>query len=178
MADNLNTWKLGQTESFPWTSTDVKKSGSTFYKHFYSSKYICIRQEDGGHRGIMIKVLGRTAARDITIVGGEPFCKDEKEEMLKATSYGSFRFPTTDEVVEVLEILAAKPELVPMLDANSMHLNPKAPFWVRETATGLLLGKKPQFYDPETTRLSTSVPHSLPPYRISLLYFYQGEVMV
>ena len=59
-----------------------------------------------------------------------------------------------------------------------MHLNPAAPFWVRETSTNLLLRKKPQFYDPNTTKLSTSPDATLPPYRITLLYFYKGELIL
>ena len=178
MEENVNSWKMGEIASFPWTSSNLKKSGSTFYKHFYSSKYMCIREEDGGHRGILLKVLGRTSARDITMVGGEPFCKDEKEEMLAGKTYTSFRFPTLNEVIEVLEILRDNPKVCPLLEENSMHLNPAAPFWVRETSTNLLLRKKPQFYDPNTTKLSTSPDATLPPYRITLLYFYKGELIL
>ena len=177
MEENENSWKLGEFATFPWVSTDTKKSGSTFYKHFYSSTYLCIREEDGGHRGILLKVLGRTSARDIIMVGGEPFCKDEKEEMLAGKTYSSFRFPTTNEVMDVLEILQTTSDFGALLDGNSMHINPVAPFWVREPGTSLLLQKKPKFYDPKTGKHSTSADTNLPPYRISLLYFYKGELI-
>lgn len=137
MKPNENSWKVGEKTSFPWKSTVFKKNGTTIYKHFYSSSFICIREEDEGHRGILLKVIGRTSPKDIIMVGGEPFCKDEKDEM---------------------------------------HVNPQATFWVRESARSMLLMKKPQFYDVSTNKVGPATD-STPHYRLTLLYFHNGELI-
>ena len=176
MKPNENSWKVGEKASFPWKSTIFKKSGTTIYKHFYSSSFICIREEDEGHRGILLKVIGRTSPKDIIMVGGEPFCKDEKEEMIVGKTYSSYRFPTTDEVTDVVEILRGNPELLALLDKTEMHVNPQATFWVRESARSMLLMKKPQFYDVSTNKVGPATD-STPHYRLTLLYFNKGELI-
>lgn len=176
METKENQWKVGELVSFPWKSTVFKKSGSTIYKHFYSSRFICIREEDAGHRGVLLKVLGRTSLKDILMVGGEPFCKDEREDRLSGKTYSSFRFPSSAEVMDALEILRANQGLLAIFDKESMHLNLNATFWVRESARNLLLMKKPQYYD-TGTGLVTTASGSLAHYRLTMLYFRNGELI-
>lgn len=171
-----NSWKKGELVNFPWESNIFKKSGSTIYKHFYSSRFICIREEDEGHRGILLKVLGRTSPRDILMVGGEPFCKDERDDRLNGKTYSSFRFPTSEEVIEALGILRNDPELLQTFEKESMHLNINATYWVREATRSLLLVKKPQFYD-ASTNIITNVTDGTSHYRLTMLYFYKGEII-
>ena len=176
MESKENQWKVGELVSFPWKSTVFKKSGSTIYKHFYSSRFICIREEDEGHRGILLKVLGRTSPRDIMMVGGEPFCKDERDDRLGGKTYSSFRFPSSEEVIDALEILRANPGLLAVFEKESMHLNLNATFWVRESARNFLLMKKPQYYGIHTgvvTKATGNVPH----YRLTMVYFRNGELI-
>lgn len=177
MEQKENSWKLGETVSFPFTSTEFKKSGSTFYKHYYSSSFICIREEDEGHRGILLKVLGRTSAQNILIVGGEPFCKDEKEEMISGKTYASYRFPKSTEVSEVIEILSKNPELKDLLEREDMHINLHASFWVRETASKFLVMRQPQYWDPDDESFHT-VSDKAPHYRLAMVYFFKGELIV
>ena len=171
-----NKWKKGELVNFPWESTTFKKSGSTIYKHFYSSRFICIREEDEGHRGILLKVLGRTSPRDVLMVGGEPFCKDERDDRIGGKTYSSFRFPTTDEVTEALGILRENPDLMPIFEKEGMHLNLNATFWVREPARSLLIVKKPQFYDTGTNTIATA-SDGTSHYRLTMVYFYKGQII-
>ena len=178
MEEKKNTWKLGEKADFPFTSTEFKKSGSffkTFYKHFYSSRFICIREETDEQPGILLKVLGRTSPKDIIIVGGEPFCKDEKEEMISGRTYASYRFPTIKQVSEVVEILRENRWLKDLLENSEMHINLQAYFWVRNVAGGFLFGKKPRYFDPESKTLYT-VSDKTPHYRLAVVYFHKGEL--
>ena len=177
MESDTNTWKLGETANLPWTSKPFKKRGSTTYRHFYTSHYVCIREEDKGHRGILLKVLGKVPPRKIMMIGGEPFCKDDEDELLFGTSYASFRFPTLAELTDVLEILRNDKSLLQVLENASMHLDTDSTFWVRESSRNLLLQRKPNYYDASLGRLcpaSADAPHL----RLTMVYFYQGELIV
>ena len=176
MEQTENSWKKGELVNFPWKSNIFKKSGSTIYKHFYSSRFICIREEDEGHRGILLKVLGRTSPHDILMVGGEPFCKDDRDDRLDGKTYASFRFPTSDEVIEVLEIFRKDPKLLQTFERESMPLNINRTYWVRETVRNLFLAKRPQFYDVSTNTV-TKATDGTSHYRLTVLYFYKGEII-
>ena len=175
MAKDEKRWKLGDLESFPWTSRIFKEKGSTSYKHFYSSRFICIREEDDEHSGILLKVLGRTSPHDIMIVGDEPFCKDKRDDLLKGKAYSSYRFPTVEQLTEALAIVRENPQLMSVFEESSMHFNPQSTFWVRETARKHLFQKKPQFYDASTGNLCSSSDETLH-YRLTILYFKNGNL--
>ena len=149
MKSDNNNWKVGDIDSLPWNSILIKKKGSNVYKHFYSSRYICIREENGPQPGILLKVLGKASLREITMVGDEPFCKDERDDLLKGKVYSSYRFPTLEELTEVLAIVRENPKLMTLFEEASMHFNPNSTFWVREPASRLLFHKKPQFLPAE-----------------------------
>ena len=173
-SNNVSNWKVGEIHALPWTSTVIKKSGSTTYKHYYSSRFICIREENGEQPGILLKVLGKASASEIMMVSGEPFCKDDKDDLLKGKVYSSFRFPALEELAEVLGVFRENPKLTAMLDEAGMHLSPGSTFWVRE-AHKTLFQTKPQFYDAGAGTLSTS-PDDASHYRLSILYFHKGKL--
>ncbi|MBO7067609.1 MAG: hypothetical protein J6W52_02870 [Bacteroidaceae bacterium] len=173
MEQNENNWKIGEEVSFPWTSTTLKTSGKTFYKHFYGSRFICIRPADEGKRGILIKVLGKTSPQDIMMVGGEPFCKDDRDELVTGKSYFSYRFPALSDLKEALAIIRENPKLLPIFDKAGMHLNPDSTFWIRESVRKILF-RKPQIYDSRTGSLFTTTDGTSP-YRIALLFFLKDE---
>ena len=151
------------------------EKGSTTYRHFYSSRFICIREEDDGHPGILMKVLGRTSPHSIMTVGDEPFCKDERDDLLKGKAYSSFRFPTVEQLTEALAIIRENPELMSVFEESSMHFNPESSFWVRELTRKHLFQKKPQFYDASTGKLCTSSDEASH-YRLTMLYFKNGNL--
>ena len=174
---NENNWSLGEIANLPWTSTPFKKHGSTTYRHFYTSRFVCIREADEAHRGILLKVLGKVPSHKVMMIGGEPFCKDDGDEFGVGRSYSSFRFPSLDELVEALEILHEDKSLLQILEDASMHLDPDSTFWVRESSRSILLRKKPNYYDARQKRLcpaSTDAPH----YRLTMVYFDQGKLIL
>ena len=177
MNPERNNWKVGDIEGFPWTSTIIKKRGSTTYKHYYNSRFVCIREADAEHRGILVKVLGKTSPRDIMMVGGEPFCKDERDDLFDGKVYSSFRFPTLQDLTEVLAIIRENPSLMSVFEEASMQFNTESTFWVREPAHKLLCRKKPQFYDASTDNLSVSSDDTAH-YRLTMLYFQNGKLFV
>ena len=61
--------------------TDLKNGSRTGYKRLIASRYICIREESEGKPGILLKVLGKATKDDMLIVSGEPFCKDDADEL-------------------------------------------------------------------------------------------------
>ncbi|MCR5849599.1 MAG: hypothetical protein K6G92_02670 [Bacteroidaceae bacterium] len=177
MNSDENDWKVGDIDGFPWTSTIIKKSGSTTYKHYYNSRFICIREAGDGQSGILVKVLGKTSPHDIMLVGGEPFCKDERDDLLTNKVYSSFRFPTLQQLTEALAVIRENPSLMSVFDETSMHFDTESSFWVRETSRKLLIRKKPQFYDASTGTLCVSQDDT-PHYRLSMLYFQNGRLML
>ena len=50
------------------------------------------------------------------------FVKDDKDESFTGDTYFSFRFPTTDELKLVLEILQNNPDLIPKFDKDMSAL--------------------------------------------------------
>lgn len=177
MTSSNNTWQVGDIEGFPWTSTVIKKSGSTTYKHYYNSRFICIREADDGHCGILVKVLGKTSPQSVMMVGGEPFCKDSRDDLLNGKVYSSFRFPTLQQLTEVLAIFRENPNLMSVFDEASMHFDLDSSFWIREPAHKFLHKKKPQFYNANTGDLTVSSDDTAP-YRLTLLYFQNERLFV
>ena len=59
MKSNENTWRLGETVTLPRTEKKIKNNGSVSYEQLIGSRYICVREEAEGRRGILVKVLGK-----------------------------------------------------------------------------------------------------------------------
>lgn len=176
MESNENNWHVGEIVTLPWTSNTFKKSGSSVYKHFYSSRHVCIREADATQEGILVKVLTPTARHRISMVGGEPFCRDDVDDLFSGKAYSSFRFPTQEEVMEVLDIIRANPSLVPVFKQASMQVDTNATFWIREISRSMLLQKKPQFYDARSGNVDVAVDDTARQ-RLSILYFRSGNLI-
>ncbi len=176
MKENEHNWSVGDIVSLPLMTTRVGKSGLKSYEHLISSRYICISECDSSNRGILVKVLGKTTRDNITICGGEPFCKDEKVEMFMGDTYYSYRFPKLEELQTVLDIIRNHPALLDVFEKASMHLNIDSTFWVRDTASHLLLLKEPQFFDIQSSQLLTPGNNDSAHYRITVAYFYRSYI--
>ena len=171
MEPKENKWKLGELVALPRTNTQIKE-GRTSYEQMVGSRYICIREASDGEQGILLKVIGKLPQYQIKVVAGEPFCKDDKLEGFDGDAYYSYRFPTTDEVKEVLGILRENKELLDVFEKASMHINPYSTFWVRETVSKLYFLKTPQYFDSgkDTVTPSTGDDNDVH-YRITIAYF-------
>ena len=78
MKSNENTWRLGETVILPRTEKKIKNNGSVSYEQLIGSRYICVREEAEGRRGILVKVLGKYTPEHVITVGGHPFSKDDR----------------------------------------------------------------------------------------------------
>lgn len=170
---NENNWRLGESVSLSWNEKLMKKSGKKSYAYYAVSRYICIREATDGQSGILVKVLGRTPREHIILVNGEPFCKDEGEDLLKGRRYFSYPFPTVSALKEVLEIVGSNPGLLERFEEESMHINPASTFWVRETASHLLR-KEPQYYDASSNAVNRATDNTAH-YRLTIAYFNKNE---
>ena len=168
MPKERNTWKLGEIVKLPRTVVPLKNKR---YQYFSQSRYVCIREALNGKRGILIKYLGKVTASDIMVVGGEPFCKDDKWEGLESDFYYSFRFPTLDELNEVVDIIEGNETLQQQLADASFHIDLNKKFWVRETIRVRLIHTKLQFFDPISDSLEASGSDDDSCQRISIVYF-------
>ena len=176
MESNDNNWQVGEIAILPWTSNTFKTSGSQIYKHFFRSRFICIRESTDAQPGILVKVLDKTPLHRIMIQGGEPFCKDDVDDLFKGYAYSSFRFPTLDELTEVLNIIRSSPDLQQLFEKASMNIELNGEFWVRETTHKRLIQKKPQFYDVRAGILATASDDT-PRNRLTIVYFHNGELI-
>ena len=175
MKSNENTWRLGETVTLPRTEKKIKNNGSVSYEQLIGSRYICVREEAEGRRGILVKVLGKYTPEHVITVGGHPFSKDDREELFMGIRYFSYPFPSVNDVNEVLEILKGNPSLINFFDDASMHINPKSKFWVNKTERRMLVLKTPQCYDAYSGQTLTPSPSDMP-YRITMVYFYKGKL--
>ena len=166
--------RLGELVTLNWNDALIKKSGQTSYAYCAVSNYVCVREATDSQCGILVKVLGRISKEFIMFVNGEPFCKDEREDLFKGMRYYSYPFPTVDALKEVLEIVGSDEVLKERLKAESMSFNPLSSFWVRETA-GSFLTKKPQYYD-ATSGLLCKATDNTAHYRLTIAYFQQDEL--
>ena len=169
------SWRLGEIVTLPRTVRLLKKSGSTVYERLIGSRYVCVREATEGQRGILVKVLGKFPPEHIMTVGGQPFSKDDREELFVGMRYFSYPFPAVKDVREVLEILRSNPSLIQIFEGVSMHVNPKSKFWVRETESHLLVMKKPQCYDAYSEQIGSPSKDDAP-YRLTMAYFYKGNL--
>ncbi len=169
-------WALGEIVKLPQQNKKVSKDGIYTFGHFVDSKYVCIRPAIDDHqRGILVKVLGKRNGEDFLIKGGEPFCKDEKVEGFNYNMYYSFRFPATDELVEVLDIIRKDQKLQDIFEQASMHINVNSTFWVRETSRKYLFKKTTQYYDASTGECIVADGEGAH-YRLTIVYFYKSEL--
>lgn len=173
VSDEAN-WRLGELVSLGWNYKVIKKNGDIFYAYYAASHYICIREATNGQCGILVKVLGKIPMDRIMLVNGEPFCKDEREELFMGKRYYSYPFPTLNALKEVLEIISSNEALQGRFKTASMRLNPASSFWVRETA-GTFLKKKLQYYNATSGQLCKGNDDATH-YRLSIAYFNNNEM--
>lgn len=171
-----NDWTKGEITKVPKKSVQVKHGGMNTFDHYISSHYICLREASEGQRGILVKVLGKMTGEYIMIAGGEPFCKDDREELLVGMHYSSFRFPSVDELKEVLSIIRGDEELLARFNKAGMHINPNSTFWVRNTVSRYLFKKQAQYYDASTDMLYPATAEETLHYRLTIAYFDNKEV--
>ena len=171
----IYNWNLGELATLPRMERQLKKRGVKSYDYFVASRFICVREATEGHRGILVKVLGRLPSKHVITISGQPFCKDDREDLIAGTRYYSYPFPDSKQIKEVLDILQSNPNLLQIFEEASMHINLQATFWVSDTSSHLLFLKKPQCYDFTSNSLCTA-SGSDAPYRISIAYFYKDSL--
>ena len=177
MATSQDNWHVGDIVTLTRETRLLKKTLARSYSLLCESHYLCIRQANPAtaQRGILVKVLGRRRPQHVITVSGQPFCKDDLDEAFTGDHYYSYPFPQSRDVQEVLDILTDNRTLLDQLDAADMHVNPRAHFWVSETARHMLVQCRPQYYDPATRTLAE--PHDdTAPYRIAIVHFYKGQL--
>ena len=176
MDSKENNWTVGETVTIKRMERPLKESGSTSYAQYISSRYICIREDNGEQRGILLKVLGKAYSDQIGMVNGQPFCQDDSEELFAGNRYSSYPFPSAKEVQEVLEILRDDKSLLQKFEAASMHINPNSTFWVNDTTHNMLLMRKPQILNGRDGQIS-SAGDDVNHYRISIVYFSKDSLI-
>ena len=168
-------WALGEIATLPREEKLLKESGVKSYSRYISARYICIREATHEQRGILMKVLGKIDGDRIMIVKGEPFSKDDREELFVGLRYFSYPFPTASAVMEALDIIRHDHDLQQKFVAASMHINPDSTFWVSDTTRNMLMQKKPQFLGGRDGQLYPAHDHSKH-YRVTFVYFCKGSL--
>ena len=177
MESNKNDWNLGKIVFPPTTATLLKKRNKKEYKRFINLQYICVREATESQCGILVKVLGKTKADDITFVCGQPFCNDDEFMLFEGQVISSYSFPTVAELREVLNIIRSNPSLLSQFEAVSMQFDPNSIFWVNKTGFHLPFTKKPRCYDASTNRLCKA-PKDSEPCRLTMAYFNTKHELV
>ena len=175
MKTTENNWALGELVILPREEKTLKENRSKSYSRFIGSRYLCIREEANGQRGILMKVLGRTIPDKIMIVNGEPFCKDDHVELFFGDRYLSYPFPTAHEVMEVLSILRTNPDLQQQLEKTFVHINSDSTFWIRDTTRNMFFRRTPQYLSACDGQVHSSHDNS-EHYRVTFVYFYKGNL--
>ena len=173
---NEYSWNLGEIAKLPRVDRVLKEGDTNQYEQFITSRYLCIREATDNQQGILLKVLGKAYSNEIKVICGEPFCRDDHEEMFEGDRYFSYPFPKANQVKEVLDILRQSPRLLMTLESLKMHINPNSMFWVSEIARKAFFFKIPQVYDSRTGQLLPASKDTLY-YRISIVYFFEGELI-
>ena len=176
MESNENNWNIGEIASLPKQERSLKQSGSTAYIQYITSRYVCIREATSGQRGILVKVLGKAYSDQVGIVNGEPFSKDDHDELFAGHRYYSFPFPSAKDVMEVLEIVNENQELLQTFESASMHINPNSTFWVSDTVRNIFFMKKPQILNGRDGQLYPANGDDMH-YRLSIVYFFKGSLI-
>ncbi len=167
---------LGEKVNLPRITGSITKGQMRSYEHLIDSKYICVREATEKTRGMLVKILGKMPVDPILIKSGEPFCKDDKNEAFTSDVYYSYRFPSVEELKEILGILQGNKELLDKFEEASMHVNPLSTFWVRDTVSKLLFMKKPQYYDATSQQVIPAGDSSDIHYRITVAYYYKTQI--
>lgn len=175
METTENNWTLGELVTLPREEKLLKKGGTTSYSRYIASRYICIREATDGHSGILMKVLGKTSGERIMMMNGEPFCKEDREELFLGKRYFSYPFPTANAVMDALDIVRNNQDLQQKFEAASMDFTPDSTFWVSETTRNMLLQKKPQFVSGRDGQLYPARDDG-EHYRVTFVYFYKGSL--
>ena len=175
METTENNWTLGEIATLPREEKLMKKSGTKYYSRYIGSRYICIREATDSQRGILMKVLGKASSDRIMMVNGEPFSKDDREELFVGVSFFSYPFPTASAVMDALGIIRNNQDLQRKFEATSMHINPDSTFWVSDTTRNLLLMRKPQFLGGHDGQLYPASDDG-EPYRVTFVYFHKGSL--
>lgn len=163
-------------QSVPRTTGGIGKSFCKLqYGRYIGSRYICIRKETEGKRGILLKVLGKVYSDQVKIINGEPFSKDESTELFMSHSYVSYPYQSMKDVKEVLDILRGNTDLLQTFEKAKMHITPNSSYWVSETARNKFMLKIPQVYDSHQDILCTASDDT-PYYRITMVYFHNGTL--
>ena len=176
MESNKNNWTLGEIATLPKQEKPLKQGGSKAYVHYITSRYICIREATEGQRGILVKVLGKVCGDQVGFVKGEPFCKDDHDELFAGHRYYSFPFPSAKDVREAIDIIRGDQELLQKFEAASMHINPNSTFWVSDTVRTMLFLKKPQILSGRDGQLYPATNNGYH-YRLSIVYFFKGSLV-
>ena len=176
MESNKNNWTLGEIATLPKQEKPLKQSGSTTYVQYITSRYVCIREATDSQRGILVKVLGKFYSDQVGIVNGEPFSKDDRDELFVGHRYYSFPFPSAKDVKEVLDIIEDNQDLLQKFQAASMHINPNSTFWVSDTVRNKFFLKKPQILSGRDGQLYTPSDDDNH-YRLSIVYFFKGSLV-
>ena len=171
MESDKKNFTLGEVVLLPRKTTQINKK----YEYLMASRYICIREATEGQRGILLRVLGNPARKDIIMQSGKPFCKDDKYEGLNSNTYFSYRFPSVKELKEVLDILKKDESLLEIFKKADMSINPDSTFWVRDTASRLFFLKEPQYYDASHGKL-TATSDNETHCRLTIAYIYKSNV--
>lgn len=172
IVSNEANWRLGDLVNLSWNHKDIKKSGDKTYAYYAESHYVCVREATDGQRGILVKGLGKIQRERVMLVNGEPFRKDEREELFMGKRYYSFPFPTADELKEALDIVRFDMKIQQILIDNGMFFNPNGTFWVSDTKSQFFgLKRSPQYYDPSTGCLATAKHLDERHNRITIAYF-------
>ena len=173
--DNENNWRKGDVVVFPWKSRRFVREDSKSFHFYFSSTFVCIREADDKHRGILLRVLERTSKSDLLIVGNELYRKDERNNSVDRKRYYGFRFPSTKSLKTALEILRKEPELMSLLQQESMSFHLDSKFWVREPGRRLFFLKTPQYYDSRTDTLHCA-EDGASYRRLTMVYFQKGNL--
>jgi hypothetical protein len=171
MESNKNNWTLGEIATLPKQEKPLKQGGSKAYVHYITSRYICIREATEGQRGILVKVLGKVCGDQVGFVKGEPFCKDDHDELFAGHRYYSFPFPSAKDVREAIDIIRGDQELLQKFEAASMHINPNSTFWVSDIKCRVHSGTDPFVHLKQSPQITQSCGeflfnHALQFYRI------------
>lgn len=175
METSENNWTVGEVVTLPREEKSLKKIGTTLYERCIDARYICIREAAEGKRGILMKVLGKIYVDQIKMVGGEPFCKDDREDTFVGVRYFSYSFPTAAEVMEALGIIRGNQSLLQKFDDAAMHVNPDSTFWVRDTTRSMLFMKKAQYIGGRNGQLYSARSDGNH-YRVTFVYFYKNAL--
>ena len=165
-------WSVGELVNMERSTTQLKESGTNMYSNMVSSQYVCIRETTDGQDGILVRGLGNIRQRHIMIVSGEPFIKDERDDLFVGKQYYSHPLPTADELKEVLDIVRTDENIQQKLKACGMQFDSNGTFWVSDTKAKFCgLKRDLQYYDTKTGRLATAKSPDEYHQRITVAFF-------